>query len=95
LRVYYYNTGTGITQDEEIDFGVYPNPSYDGMIQIRNPYNAPYTLAILTQTGSVVKTYPRNEGTLQQLNLGSLQKGMYFLKFHTENAVSIQKFILE
>jgi hypothetical protein len=95
IRVYYDNIGTGIGMDESDDFSVYPNPSNGGMIQIKNPFNTPYTLELLTQTGSIIKTYPRYYGIVQELSFGDLNKGMYFLKFRTENAVSIQKLIFE
>ncbi|MBN1415977.1 MAG: T9SS type A sorting domain-containing protein [Bacteroidales bacterium] len=95
IKVYYDNTQTGTIQKGEGDFGVYPNPSYDGIVQIRNPLNTTYILDIINVSGALVKTFPLYEGMNQQLNLSDLQKGMYFLKFRANNTIAVHKLILE
>jgi len=70
---------------------VHPNPSHD-FIQIHHEEEAleSCSLTILNATGRVVlKAYP----TLDEINIGDLPAGMYYLKAETRNGQQVARFV--
>jgi PKD repeat protein len=62
---------------------VYPNPAY-GMLNIENATGEDINLSIYTLTGQQIIESRVHEGT-SQLNLESLEAGIYFVRYITES----------
>ena len=72
-------------------FKVYPNPS-NGIVKIKT--ESPVDVVVMDITGKTV--YTMNQVTSDsQLNLSSLQKGIYMAKIMSEGTEETQKIILK
>lgn len=83
--------------DVKNTFSIYPNPSRDKQINILTESNhANQVIEIYNLLGKkVYATQLQNTGfTNQSLNLSSLAKGTYFIKYQTGNHSTTQKLIL-
>ena len=93
--VVYYNVVTGIQENENEAYRIYPNPSRNGIIFIQTSYGEPFTIDIYTIDGHWIKTVDISEGISPQLDLRDLQKGVYFLNIKSEINTAPFKVILE
>jgi hypothetical protein len=72
---------------------VYPNPAHNYFnIDINNDY-ANATLKIIDAAGKIVKQQQVNAG-VQNINISSLQKGLYILTINTNNKTQQQKLVI-
>ena len=96
---YYYNPTTQIKENiNNIDFNIYPNPTYNFLnveivthsgVARNNKIKIVNTLGQITQTTNI-----QNQKTI--LNISALQNGIYFLQvFDAEKLISTQKIIKE
>jgi hypothetical protein len=95
VNVYYDQLPTGIADLNGDVFRIYPNPSQDRKITVQTKLNVPYRLNIYSVEGTFVKSVEMNGSEYQQIDLGDLQKGMYFLKINSGRGVSMQKLVLQ
>ncbi len=95
VKVYCNITVTDTPELNGGDFTVYPNPSKEGIIYIRNSSNVSYTVEIVSTEGKIVRSLPETNVPDQPLNISDLHKGLYFVKITAENEVSMQKIVLE
>jgi hypothetical protein len=65
--------------DQELDFRVYPNPSIDGIFYIQTPYNN-ITFDVYDAFGNIIRIVEAPG----QLSLAHLSKGIYFIRFVSE-----------
>ncbi|WP_188464314.1 T9SS type A sorting domain-containing protein [Bizionia arctica] len=76
------------------DILVYPNPSSDGLVQIKlNGNIAVKSIQLYDMLGRVIRNEEMNSNE-KSLNLESLPSGVYLLSFQTENNGSITKRII-
>lgn len=86
LTLYFGNNGTiGALSPEQvrIEFSVFPNPALDEL-SIQTNLNGSYTVELISATGQLVMTKKINS-TYATLNIGSLQKGVYFVRITDRN----------
>lgn len=76
------------------DIKVYPNPSRDGLVNIKlNGNIVVKTIEVHDMLGRVIKSEPMDSNE-KNLNLSSLPTGVYLLTFQTEKSGSITKRIV-
>lgn len=80
---------TGITQQSNEQFNVYPNPT-NGSVQIETVEKI--TVQIFNSIGVLVSTQELQEG-LNQVDLSTFPAGIYFLQGKSENKIYIGKII--
>nr|NQU89819.1 carboxypeptidase regulatory-like domain-containing protein [Bacteroidota bacterium] len=79
-------------QNHDPTFNIYPNPSV-GIVNIETTYNSDVKLIISNAQGKKISDYSFNGNTT--IDMTPLSKGVYFLKFTSENKVIVQKLIIE
>ena len=67
--------------DHDLDVRVYPNPSIDGIFYIQTPYNN-ITFDVYDAFGNIIRIVE----TAGQLSLAHLSKGIYFIRYVSEQA---------
>jgi 3',5'-cyclic AMP phosphodiesterase CpdA len=81
---------TGINEpDASSGFSFFPNPANDQLI-IKYPRKA--IIEIVNVSGQVMKTIKYN-GTMTNINIGELAKGVYILNVEDENGITSKKLI--
>lgn len=75
---------------------IYPNPTTNKLLHIRNNSNHKITQIILNDiAGRKIKALPTNgSNDLIEVNLSSISKGIYYLKINSENVSTNKKLIL-
>jgi hypothetical protein len=91
----YYNVVTGVDEITDIDFEVFPNPSFDGLVQIRNNRRKDYQVCVYNVNGNMTKTFEVNGGGDQLIDMRAYPKGMYFLQISSDNYTRLHKIILQ
>lgn len=81
----------GLTENEVINFNVYPNPASD--VVTINFKNAT-TLHVVNLVGQTVYTENVEGLNTKNINTGTFVNGIYFVKLVTNNAEGIQKLIV-
>lgn len=79
---YYYNGFTNVAQATAATIGVnvYPNPAQDVLtIQLSTKETQPYTVAIYSTTGALVRQWQETGAARRTLPVGDLQAGTYIL----------------
>ncbi|MFM1876064.1 MAG: hypothetical protein RL266_1801 [Bacteroidota bacterium] len=75
---------TNVSEENETDLQVYPNPSADGLVNLTLPENADgITVGIFDVEGRLVFTQAYNaigKSTVVQMNLSHLQNGVYMVQ---------------
>jgi hypothetical protein len=95
VMVYYDSTLSAIPRMDKDSYTVYPNPSHDGIFNIRTMVNAPYTIDVISPEGSIIKSIIAGETECQQIDLQGLPKGMFYLRIRANEKVHIHKVIME
>jgi hypothetical protein len=90
-----YNMPTGISQNEENHYSIYPNPSSTGILTIQTSKSLPYSIGVYSINGNLIRTVEMNSGKCQQLNLQDLSKGSYYIKITENGKTRVEKIILE
>ena len=72
---------------------VYPNPSKDGNINIKLSNEGVHQITVANYTGELVYNATQKGGT--QLQLPSLQRGLYLLSIKTQNQVQTNAVVVE
>lgn len=73
---------------------VYPNPT-NGRLYVLTPSNNQYNFSLSTIDGKQVSFNQKNDGNRAELELGSLSKGVYFLKIQSNTETEIRKITIE
>ncbi len=92
IRMYVKDTvSTGTIEQNTDPLLLYPNPARDFII-IQSRVPGAYSVEVISMNGQVLQ---RNEfvGTSHQLDLTSLQKGMYFVTIRSKAIISTKKVI--
>jgi len=84
------NQNVSVKENNKIKFSIYPNPSY-GQININSATNGKIT--VYDFNGKVVLS--KNVSATQTITLGELNKGIYFIKFFTKEAVETKKVVIQ
>lgn len=88
----------GVNEDGKLnnpDLLIYPNPSNDYInIKVGNVFKEDYTLHICDALGRsiIIKKYKADEAQLK-IDITSLSKGIYFIRFYTKHKILSTKFI--
>lgn len=86
-------TFTGIDQPEQVGFTMYPNPAVDQLtLIIANP-EAMRSLQLTGIDGRDIPVRFRREADICQLDVSSLQPGVYFIAMGSGNGRAVQRFI--
>jgi len=70
---------------------IYPNPTND-LLNIKNECTDSYTIEIISLNGKLI-TSKKAEGSSHQLDLSSLQSGVYFITIRSKDYVRTEKVI--
>ena len=92
-----FGNTTGIEESNVSDFVMYPNPAND-LVKINFAENTRLrsTVTINDALGRVVKSEIISSGSANhQINIGELNKGIYFVKIDSESGSTNQKLIVE
>jgi hypothetical protein len=81
---------TGVTENQNANISVYPNPASD-VLTINTNNNFKYQL--VNSLGQVVRS--GNATNKAIVRVGDLNKGIYFLTINAGNQVSVQKVVVE
>jgi hypothetical protein len=81
----------GLNEIGEIDFKLYPNPNQGDVIDLQ--IDGEFTYSIVDLKGSIALSGQGNGFT--QINLNTLDKGIYILNIAQENARATEKLIIE
>ncbi len=92
-------TGPGLVtglDDIDMSFNLWPNPSSDRIIFERNDASSKAQLTIHNLSGKIVasNTFNSNSSKLE-IDISSLQKGVYLLEYIDDNIKTVQRFIKE
>ena len=89
----YFTTqcATGITEADQTDLIIYPNPT-DGTLTIETDNPEQNTIEIHSLNGQLIYS-SKMEGTSQQIDLSSFQKGVYFITVRSRDYVRTEKII--
>lgn len=81
-----YDVAIGIESlDVNAGLKLYPNPS-NGFINVENANAEDFVITILTTNGKLVKSFVVNSLSAKNVDLTSLSKGLYIVKFEGKNA---------
>jgi hypothetical protein len=80
---------SGIVESDAAGLRVYPNPS-NTSITVETGKGGPYSIELKSINGQFVYT-KKMEGPRQQIDLSSLQKGVYFITIRSRDFVSTKK----
>ncbi|MFH0756016.1 MAG: T9SS type A sorting domain-containing protein [Bacteroidota bacterium] len=83
--------GVGFQQNRADQFRLYPNPSND-LLTIETVYSDNYLIEITFLNGQQI-LMGEMKGTSHQIDLSSLQKGIYFITIRSEDFVATEKII--
>ncbi len=83
--------GTGVEESTMAGISVYPNPS-NTLITIETEYPDHYSINITSMNGQQL-FIGEMEGTLHQIDLSFLQKGVYFITIRSKDFVTTRKII--
>ena len=78
-----------ISQNES--FRIYPNPAND-VLTIKTNTSGLHTIEIISLNGQVIKSM-KMDGPVQQIDLSSLEKGVYVIHIRSKDFVRTQKII--
>ncbi|MDR0927825.1 MAG: S8 family peptidase [Ignavibacteria bacterium] len=82
----------GIDDESNFQFAVYPNPATNLVnVKVDNVYDIPYMLDIYDESGKLV--YLTSLMSEKQIDLSSLQSGVYFVRLNNGKDNSIQKIV--
>ena len=81
-----------ISEDDKIDFGLYPNPAKD-VVTIKSANNIT-SIDVLNINGQLISTKKINSKNYQ-LSVSNLSSGIYFIKVHFNNTKTVKKIIIE
>jgi hypothetical protein len=90
------NGTTGISENQETNMGIYPNPNTGKFeIQLSNPDYQDATLKIINMLGETVlqKEVTINNVPLQ-IDISSFVEGIYFVKLQTDKETYLKKVIV-
>jgi len=91
----YVNWNTGISNQEEKNFDIFPNPN-DGVVYIDlNEISGDVEISILSTTGEtlITKVASNSNDNIVELDLSDLANGIYFFVLETEKRKSTTKII--
>jgi len=81
-----------ISNEKQID--IYPNPARD-MVNVVYPYaGIPVTVTLYSANGSAVKTITLSNNETQ-VDVSSLQPGVYILRFRSAEAVNVKRLVIQ
>jgi PKD repeat protein len=93
---YIHVGGLGIGEETELkSFSVYPNPSNGNIFIESNGKTFAQEVLIRNVSGQVVYSQKADQSIVQNLDLSSLNAGMYFVEIKTADAVYLEKVILK
>ncbi|NVO10329.1 MAG: T9SS type A sorting domain-containing protein [Bacteroidales bacterium] len=88
---------TGIDDNREFSFNVYPNPAVGKVnISLNNPKSNSYNIEIIRIDG--VKIYQSNENTLfgvKTIDLAGIPSGIYFVRVYNDKTILTDKLIVQ
>jgi hypothetical protein len=93
VRVYKPASSLGIIENDNTkdDFQLYPNPAKD-ILNIQSKV-ADFTIELLDANGKMILKTSSNNFT-KQLNVSQFTKGLYFVKMHHDQKVTVRKLLL-
>ncbi|MCX6280721.1 MAG: T9SS type A sorting domain-containing protein [Bacteroidetes bacterium] len=81
--------GWGIETEENIKITVYPNPATDN-IYMKSEYSIIST-EVMDYTGRIVYSNPDLQGKISQINVSTLNSGIYMVKIVTDHGIGVKK----
>jgi len=95
-EVYLYDTttadpGTSVGESVIQDMRIFPNPASE-RLTIQTNLTGPFDVEFTTLNGQLIH-FERMEGTSQQIDLSSFQKGIYFITIRSKDFVTTRKII--
>lgn len=84
------DTGT-LNENGQIDFSIYPNPNEGDILDLQ--IDGEFIYSIVDMKGSLVLNGQGNGFT--QINLASIEKGIYFIKIEQDNVRATEKLIIQ
>jgi len=90
---YVYHSNSGISKTYHEAFSVYPNPVTSNLNIELGSSSSNGLLTISDVTGRVVQSQTIVNGNTQQIDVSSLNRGIYYLTVNTGVAVSTSKFV--
>jgi len=95
----YYGLNTGISQFENVEVNVYPNPATSFVsVEVSSEEAQQFTATVVDMMGKTVYTdqFGHNGGTERyQIPVNDLAKGVYFLHLNSGTGSHVQKFVVE
>ncbi len=95
----YYAINTGISQFDNVEVSVYPNPATSYLnVEVVSDEATDFNAKVVDMTGKTVYTeeFGHNGGTeLHQIPVSNLAKGVYFLHLNSTNGNHVQRFIVK
>jgi len=88
------NYGIAINPKPTINTQIYPNPTTDGIVNVRVDTDSPYTLTVTNIMGQVVQTMQAKQNTVQ-LNVANYAPGIYIVNVKTKIATTSHKLIVK
>ena len=91
-----YNDTVASTQPDmnlNIDFGVFPNPAKDGVIEV-GCKDIIRSITVYNTMGQVITEMKRTEGTNQRVVLPENSNGYYFIKVVSSSGIFFQKVVM-
>lgn len=88
---------TAIQAHKISDFSIFPNPVKDALLQVQisSVLQEAYTVEIADVLGRIVYTQKINAGVKPIIDVGTLDKGIYFMNLIYQNANSTSAFVKE
>ena len=86
------NTCTGITNASGDKFNIYPNPARDKVMIENNTSQEIINLNITNAEGQLILN---QNGNLETIDLGKLNKGIYFIRLETSEGSLVKKLVIE
>jgi len=86
--------GIAINPKPTINTQIYPNPTTDGIVNVRVDTDSPYTLTVTNIMGQVVQTIQAKQNTVQ-LNVANYAPGIYIVNVKTKTATTSHKLIVK
>jgi hypothetical protein len=84
-------TGIDAVEENEANFGIYPNPATDKLNIVTNAESYEYQL--VNSVGQVVMSGSSNGNT--ELNVSGMNSGVYFIKVIANGSANIQKVVIK
>jgi hypothetical protein len=82
---------TGINNIDAGQISIYPNPAGD-LINVQSSMTGSYTMEIISTDGQVIQSR-KLTGNSHQINLSSLERGLYFITIRSRDYVRTEKII--